>query len=61
MTKSKKVNSGLARAKALTAERRKEISKKAVEAKRLKKLLPKATHIGELVINDTVLNVMVSA
>lgn len=36
MTKSKKVNSGLARAKALTAERRKKISKKAVEAKRLK-------------------------
>jgi len=59
MTKSKKVNSGIARAKALTAERRKEISKKAVEAKRLKKLLPKATHIGELVINDTVLNVSV--
>lgn len=59
MTKSKKVNSGIARAKALTPEERKEISRKGVEAKKLKKLLPRATHIGELIINDTVLNVSV--
>lgn len=59
MTKSKKVNSGLARAKALTPERRKEIAYLGVEAKKMKKKLPKATHIGELIINNTVLNVSV--
>lgn len=42
--KSGKVNSGLARAKSLTPERRKEIAMMGVEAKKLKEILPKATH-----------------
>lgn len=39
-----KANSGFARAKSLTAERRKEIAMMGVEAKKLKNILPKATH-----------------
>lgn len=50
---------GIARAKALTAQQRKEIAQKGVEARKRKLTLPKATHIGELTINDVVLNVSV--
>jgi hypothetical protein len=43
---------GAARAAKLTAERRKEIAMKAVDAKRAKAILPKASHRGELKIGD---------
>jgi hypothetical protein len=43
---------GAARARSLTPEQRKEISAKAVEAKRAKSALPKATHSGELNIGE---------
>lgn len=54
-----KAKGGFARAETLTSEERKAISLKGVEAKRKKKKLPKATHVGELTINDIILGVSV--
>ena len=48
---SSKSKGGIARAKALTAEERKTIALKGVQARKRKQTLPKATHVGELVIN----------
>lgn len=56
---SNKSKGGIARAKALTAEERKIIALKGVEARKRKRTLPKATHVGELVINNVSLSVSV--
>lgn len=54
-----KRNGGLARAKALTAEQRSEIGKKGARKREENKALPIATHIGELIIGETILDVSV--
>lgn len=59
MKNETKAKGGIARANALTAEQRKAISQKGVEAKKRKQMLPRATHIGELMINNVSLNVSV--
>ncbi|APC01351.1 P63C domain-containing protein [Polynucleobacter asymbioticus] len=47
-----KANSGKARAAALTPEKRKEISQKGVEAKKIKASMPKVTHEGVIKVLD---------
>lgn len=47
---------GIARAKVLSPERRKEIAMEGVAAKRALSLLPQATHSGELKIGDAILS-----
>ncbi|OTQ31036.1 hypothetical protein B6D19_10075 [Gilliamella apicola] len=54
-----KRNGGFARAKALTAEQRSEIGKKGARKREENKALPIATHIGELIIGETILDVSV--
>lgn len=54
-----KRNGGFARAKALTAEQRSEIGKKGARKREENKALPIATHIGELIIGETMLDVSV--
>jgi molybdopterin synthase catalytic subunit len=54
-----KRNGGLARAKALTAQQRSEIGKKGAKKREENKNLPIATHIGELKIDETILDVSV--
>lgn len=54
-----KRNGGFARAKALSAEQRSEIGKKGARKREENKALPVATHIGELIIGETILDVSV--
>ena len=54
-----KRNGGFARAKALTAEHRSELGKKGARKREENKALPIATHIGELIIGETMLDVSV--
>lgn len=54
-----KRNGGLARAKVLTAKQRSEIGKKGARKREENKNLPIATHIGELKIGETILDVSV--
>lgn len=54
-----RANSGKARAAALTPEKRKEISKKGVEARKELAALPKAEYEGKLKIGDVELDVAV--
>lgn len=59
MKNKNKAKGGKARAEALSPEERKAIAMKGVMARRRKQSLPKATHVGEIVINSVSLNVSV--